>query len=141
MSALSGVSLSGTGAGLPAIDPATEPASVRDGGPAAKSAYQQGLAFEDVLLNMLSQQLTDSVSGSSDPGDSSSGDSSGGDGSSDPATGAYSSLLPGALTQGIMSAGGGTGIALQIAQGIDPKLALGPGDGTPTTSSTTQAGN
>ena len=130
MSAISAASLSPslTGSGLPAINPATEPEAVRTGGAAAKSAYQQGLAFGDVLMNMVSQQLTDSVSGSTDGSDDSSDDSSGGDGSSDPSTGAYSSLLPQALTQGIMSAGGGTGIALQIAEGIDPKLALGPGD-------------
>jgi Rod binding domain-containing protein len=103
MSALS--SATGFGGSLPAIDPALEPASVRNGNQAAKNAYQQGLAFEDVLVSELAQEMT----------------SSAGLGGSDNALGAYSSLLPQALSSSVMSAGG-TGLALQIAQSIDPAL-------------------
>jgi Rod binding domain-containing protein len=120
MSALSATSLS---ASLPPIDPANEPASVRTGGPKAQAAYQEGMAFEDVLVNELAQEMTatagldgsgsDGLGGSSD-----STDSSGGSGSS---LGAYASLLPQTLASSVMSAGG-TGLALQIAQSIDPAL-------------------
>ncbi len=118
--------LSSLSGAVPAIDYANEPQSVRQGGAAAKQAYAEGLGFESVLLNQLTQQLTATISGSSDPMDSGSDGSGGSDGSSgsDPAAGAYSSMLPQALTQGIM-AGGGTGLAMQLAESIDPALGLG----------------
>jgi Rod binding domain-containing protein len=120
MSALSATSLS---ASLPPIDPATEPASVRAGGQKAQAAYQQGMAFEDVLVNELAQEMTATAgldgSGSDGLGGSSgSTDSSGSSGSS---LGAYASLLPQTLATSVMSAGG-TGLALQIAKSIDPAL-------------------
>ncbi len=126
MSALSSMSL---GTSLPAIDPALEPASVRNGDSAAKKAYQEGLAFEDVLVNELSQEMSsttgldgssDGLGGTTDSSDSGSG--LGGSGLGGSSLGAYSSLLPQALTSSVMSAGG-TGLALQIAQSIDPALA------------------
>ena len=116
---------------LPMIDPANEPAAVRNGDQKAKNAYETGLAFENVLVNELAQQLAATVPGL--------------DGSAAPTTawaapattasaatqqrlvgssgglGAYSSLLPQTLATSIMS-GGGTGIAMQIAQSIDPAL-------------------
>ena len=131
MSAISGTSaltssaLSQSGA-LPLIDPANEPAAVRNGDAKAKSAYETGLAFENVFVNELAQQLQATVPGldgsstggssgdSSDSSDSGSSDGSGG-------LGAYSGLMSQTLASSIMS-GGGTGIALQIAQSIDPGL-------------------
>ncbi|MGA2011384.1 MAG: hypothetical protein ABSH51_12775 [Solirubrobacteraceae bacterium] len=117
--------------GLPPTDPALEPASVRNGNQAAKNAYDTGLAFENVLVNELTQQLTatvpgldgstgDGLGGTSDDGLGGTGDDSGGGSSS--ALSSYSSLLPSALTSSIMSSGG-TGVAMQIAESIDPKLA------------------
>jgi Rod binding domain-containing protein len=125
-SALPATSLPATA--LPAIDPALEPENVRNGNQAAKSAYQQGLAFEDILVNELAQEMTATVPGLSGDGDglggssddSSSDDSSGLTDSSSGISG-YASLLPQALSSSIMS-GGGTGIAMQIAQSIDPAL-------------------
>lgn len=135
MSALSSVSLASSlpatlpATALPATDPALEPANVRKGNAAAKSAYQQGLAFEDILVNELAQEMTATVPGLSADGDglggSSSDSSSGGStgGLTDPSSGisGYASLLPQALSSSIMS-GGGTGIAMQIARSIDPAL-------------------
>ncbi|HTU97905.1 MAG TPA: hypothetical protein VMF14_18795 [Solirubrobacteraceae bacterium] len=136
-----GASLPTTSASMPAgnlplIDPANEPASVRNGDQKAKNAYQTGLAFENVLVNELAQQLAATVpgldgSGGSDDGlGGTSDDGLGGtsDDSSDSSggLGAYSSLMPQTLASSIMSAGG-TGIAMQIAQSIDPAL------GAPTT--------
>ena len=111
--------------GVPVVDQATEPAAVRHGGPAAQKAYETGLGFEQMLVSELTQTMTDTISGS-DPsgGDSSGGGSSGGDPSSSGSSaglGAYASLMPGALSSSIMSAGG-TGVAMQIARSIDPSL-------------------
>jgi Rod binding domain-containing protein len=91
-------------------NPALEPASVRNGSAAVKQDYQEALGFESVLVNELAQQLVSS-SGLSDPGDSS--DSSDADASNDPTASAFASLLPGALTNSIMS-NGGLGLAAQI---------------------------
>jgi hypothetical protein len=116
---------------LPLTDAATQPASVRNGDQKAKNAYQTGLAFENVLVNQLAQQLSATVpglDGSDDglggtSGDSSDGSSSGGSGGvgGGGGLGAYSSLLPQTLATSIMS-GGGTGIAMEIAKSIDPGL-------------------
>ena len=116
---------------LPMLDPANEPAAVRNGDQKAKNAYETGLSFENVLVNQLAQQLAATVPGldGSDDGLGGTSDDSS-DGSSDGSTGgvggggglgAYSSLLPQTLSSAVMS-GGGTGIAMQIAQSIDPAL-------------------
>jgi hypothetical protein len=115
---------------LPLMDPATEPASVRNGDQKAKDAYKTGLAFENVLVNELAQQLSATVPGldGSDDGlggtsdDSSGAGSTGGVGGSG-GLGAYASLLPQTLSTSIMS-GGGTGIAMEIAKSIDPALGV-----------------
>jgi hypothetical protein len=113
---------------LPLTDAATEPAAVRNGDQKAKNAYQTGLAFENVLVNQLAQQLSATVPGldGSDDGLGGTSDDSSGSGSSGGVgggggLGAYSSLLPQTLATSIMS-GGGTGIAMEIAKSIDPGL-------------------
>jgi Rod binding domain-containing protein len=133
MSAISGAAAAAAAAALPPINEALLPASIRNGSPAAKSAYQTALGFEDVLVNQLSQAMMSTVSSSS--GDDSSDGSSSDDGSSDsagsdPAATEYSQLLPQALTSGIMSAGG-LGIAQQIATALDPAIASDPSTGGP----------
>jgi hypothetical protein len=109
---------------LPPINPALEPASVRNGDQAAKKAYQVGLAFEQVLVDQLSQQLAATAGDSSDSsngsGDGSSSSSSGLMGS-DPASSMYSQMLPQALSSSVMSAGG-LGLAAQLAAAIDPAI-------------------
>lgn len=115
---------------LPVINPATEPAQIRNGGAAAQKAYQVGLAFEQVLVNQLAQQLTattGSPDGSSDSGSSGSGSGLMG---SDPASSMYAQMVPDALTSGIMSAGG-LGLAMQLARGIDPALNQPAGSAAP----------
>jgi hypothetical protein len=112
--------------GLAPIDPSQLPSSIRNGTPAAKNAYQTGLAFEQILVDQLSQELaatatTPSDDGSSSDGSSSTGSDTGLIGSSDPASSMYAQLLPQALTSGVMSAGG-TGVAQQIAASLDPTL-------------------
>jgi hypothetical protein len=116
--------------GLPPINPANEPAAIRNGDADAKKAYQTGLSFEQLLVNQLTQELASTATDSS--GDSSgdgSGDSSGASGlmGGDAASSAYANMLPQTLTSSIMS-GGGTGIAMQIAKSIDPALAYPTAD-------------
>ncbi len=124
--------------GVSPVGAAGTPAPSSEAAKSAAQAKQMGLAFEQVLVNQLSQELAQTASTS---GDGSSGDSSSGDGSSngtgglmgsDPASSAYAQMIPGVLTSSIMSAGG-TGIAQQIAQSIDPALITDPSlGGTPT---------
>lgn len=114
---------------LPLLDPAKEPASVHNGDQKAKNAYATGVAFENVLVNELAQQMTatvpgldgsdDGLGGSTDSGDGSSGSTGGVGGSG--GLGAYASLLPQTLANSI-TGGGGTGIAMEIAKSIDPAL-------------------
>jgi len=112
--------------GLPAINQAAEPALVRDGSTAAKQAYAEGLDFEEVLVNQLAQELASTVSNSDTDaadGDAADSDDSGSSTSgllgSDPASSGYESMIPDALTSAVMSSGG-TGLALSLAQAIDP---------------------
>jgi Rod binding domain-containing protein len=126
---MSALSIGAQGA-LPPINPATEPAVIRNGGPQAKKAYQEALGFESILVNQLSQELASTVSSPGDPssdgtldgsGGSSSGSGSGGILGSDPSTSAFSSMIPQALSTSIMSAGG-LGIATRLAESLDPAI-------------------
>jgi Rod binding domain-containing protein len=89
---------------LPAIDQALLPQDIRTaagGRGSVKDAYEAGLGFERLLVQQLSQSLTDSAR-----------DAMGGDSP-------YASLLPDALTDGVMG-GGGLGLARQLADAIQP---------------------
>jgi len=118
--------ISSATSGLPPINPANEPAAIRNGDADAKKAYQTGLSFEQLLVNQLTQELASTATDSSGDG---SGDSSGASGlmGGDAASSAYANMLPQTLTSSIMS-GGGTGIAMQIAKSIDPALAYPSAD-------------
>jgi hypothetical protein len=117
---------------LPASSPspaeqATEPAVIRTGDQKAKDAYQTGIAFENLLISQLAQQMTATVPGldGSDDGlggtNDSEGTASGASGGLTGGLGAYASLLPQTLATSVMN-GGGTGVALQIARSIDPGI-------------------
>lgn len=111
---------------VPVVDPALEPANVRNGNAQAKQAYATGLAFEQLLVDQLSQQLTATASSGDTGNDGSdgSGDGTSGIMGGDPASSTYAQMLPEALTSGVMSAGG-LGVAAQIAGSIDPALGTG----------------
>ena len=94
--------------GLPPVDQAQLPADVRNAAPARKHAYQAGLGFEQLLVQQLTQSLTDSAS-----------DALGGDSP-------YASMLPDALSQGVMD-GGGLGLARQLMDAIAPATPAAPG--------------
>jgi Rod binding domain-containing protein len=123
------VGTSGSGvAGLPLVNEALEPASVRNGSPATQKAYASALSFEDMLVQQLSQSLTQAS------GTGESGGEEGEEGSEDAsalgggeaAGGELSSLLPQALTEGVMSQGG-LGLAQQLMPGLDPSAATAGG--------------
>jgi hypothetical protein len=127
----------GPNAGIPNLNTASIPASVRDGNAEAKQAYTEGLAFEQVLVSELTTQMSNmmqSSSSDSSDGSSSSGGLLGGSGAS-----AYSSLFPQALTGSIMS-GGGLGMAQEIAAAIDPSINDPGSSATAGSPSTTQTG-
>lgn len=132
-----------TSTNVPVVDAANEPADIRTGNSAAQKAYQEALGFEDILVQQLTQELASTVTspadGSGSSGSSgSSSDSSGGILGSDPSTSAFASLIPTALTQSIMSSGG-TGIAQQLAQGIDPAIGTPQGEASSTDNKTVGA--
>jgi len=98
-------------AGLPAVSQALEPDWVRRGDASTQKAYQTALAFEQTLVEQLSRSLT---AGSGLEGESSQ-ESEGGSSSVGPSSGELSSLLPQALSSGVMHAGG-LGLAAQLTQ-------------------------
>ncbi len=117
--------------GLPPIDASQLPADVRAASPARQSAYEAGLGFEQMLVQQLSQSLTDSSgdAASSDDGTSSSSGLAG--------DSPYASLLPDALTSGVMDAGG-LGLARQLMDAIAPAAPTTPAPPTtPTAPATT----
>jgi Rod binding domain-containing protein len=118
-----------TGAAIPPLDQALLPPQVRNGSASDKKAYTAALGFEQMLVQQLSQAISDTTSTDGLGGDASSGADGGNglDGASagDAASSPYASLLPDALTQGIMKAGG-----LGLAQQLAPALAAGAGGGT-----------
>lgn len=121
----------GQNAGIPDLNVATVPASIRNGGAGAMKAYSEGLAFEGMLVNELSQQMSKTMFGGTGDGSSTDGtDSSDGSASSSMLGGAsaYQSLIPQALTASIM-ADGGLGMAESFAKELDPSLLSQGADG------------
>ncbi|HEY4280273.1 MAG TPA: hypothetical protein VGM91_18770 [Conexibacter sp.] len=100
---------------LPPIDQSTLPLDIQKGSQARRDAYTAGLGFEQMLV----QQLTDSVT--EDSQDAMGGDSP------------YASLLPQALTDGIMNAGG-LGLARQLTDAMAPLASVAPAGTAPTAS-------
>jgi hypothetical protein len=102
---------------------ASEPAWVRKGSASTQKAYETALAFEQMLVEELSQSLT-AASGlggeSGAEGEPSEGASGGGGGASAP----LSAMLPQALTSGVMSAGG-LGLAAQMTRSLEGASAHG----------------
>jgi Rod binding domain-containing protein len=96
--------------GLPAINQAFEPAWVRHGSAETQKTYQTALAFERMLVEQLSKSLT-AASGLEGEAGAEEG------GSSSLATSQLTSLLPQALSDGVMSSGG-LGLAAQLTRDV-----------------------
>lgn len=91
------------------IDSASFPPEVRAAGAAGERLYEAALGFESVLLSQLASGLTDSLGG-------------GGDDGGDAGTSLVGQLLPDALAQSV-SAGGGTGLALELYRSLQERSA------------------
>jgi Rod binding domain-containing protein len=101
----------------------TEPAWVSDGSAKVQREYALGLEFERLLVT----QLATSMTASAEP----SGESAQAEGGGDAASSVLSSMIPGALADGVV-AGGGLGLAAQLTrqiEGAGPPHP--PGVGTP----------
>jgi Rod binding domain-containing protein len=114
------------GAGLPVVNQALEPAWVRQGSKATQQAYQTALGFEGVLVQQLAASLTAS-SGLGEGASEEGGESTGamGSGGGDAGSGALASMLPQALSAGVMSAGG-LGLAAQMTRQLEGSHVGGP---------------
>ena len=111
-SALSPASLS---AGLPTVAASVEPAFVRNGSTAVKSAYKEAVGFEEMLVEQLSKSMSE-TSGLTEGGqEGGSGESEEGGGSMS----LVSSMLPQTLAESL-TRGGGLGLATQLTTEIDP---------------------
>lgn len=86
---------------LPPVAAVQLPADIRDAAPARRDAYTAALGFEQLLVQQLTTQLAES-SRSALGGDS-----------------PYASLLPQAMADGVMGAGG-LGLARQLTDAIAP---------------------
>ncbi len=119
--------------GLPTVNQTLEPTWVRKGSAATQKAYETALAFEQMLVEELSQSLTASsgLGGESGAEGESAEGSAGGGGASGP----LASMLPQALTSGVMSAGG-LGLAAQMTRQLAGAAAQGAGEGGATTGGT-----
>jgi Rod binding domain-containing protein len=95
---------------LPAIDQSLLPADVRSGTTADKQRYSSALGFEKMLVQQLTQQLSDTTKPAG------SDDDSGDDGSS-ATTNAYNQMLPGVMADAITGSGG-LGLARQLYDGL-----------------------
>jgi Rod binding domain-containing protein len=109
---------SASAAGSPVVDEARAPAAVRDGSAAVKQAYASAQGFEEMLLQQLSQSMLQS-SGLGGEGGTEGEAGSSEEGSSSENGGMLSSLLPQALTEGVMRQGG-LGLASQLTGSLDP---------------------
>jgi len=127
--------------GLPIVNQALEPASVRDGSPATRRAYATALGFEQMLVQQLSQSLAQTGAlGGGEAAEEGSGEQGSGEGGASvggfsAGAGALSSLLPQALTGGVMSAGG-LGLARQLTNDLAPPAAAAAADGAPSLGAT-----
>lgn len=120
--------------GLPIVNQTLEPAWVRKGSAATQKAYETALAFEQMLVEELSQSLTASSGLGGEAG--AEGESSEGSSGSGGASGPLSAMLPQALTSGVMSAGG-LGLAAQMTSQLAGAGAHGAtGEVGPTTGGT-----
>lgn len=108
--------------GLPVVNQTFEPAWVREGSPATKKAYALAQGFEEMLVQELSQSMA-KMSGLGEEQASLAGGS--GESEEAPVAGAapmaseLSSLLPQALSSGILAAGG-LGVAAQLTRELGP---------------------
>jgi Rod binding domain-containing protein len=101
--------------GLPTVAATAEPAFVRNGSAALKSAYKEALGFEEMLVEQLSKSMAQTGGLGEEGGETSGEGESEGSGS----MGLVSSMLPQTLSEAL-TRGGGLGLATQLTREIDP---------------------
>lgn len=94
---------------------ASEPAWVRNGSAEVQREYALGLEFERLLVQQLATSLTETTEPAGDEGES----------GSRGATSTLSSMLPGALADGVVN-GGGLGLAAELARGMQAGVGASP---------------
>jgi Rod binding domain-containing protein len=105
-------------AGLPPVNQALEPEWVRHGSAATQKAYQSALVFEQTLVEQLSKSLTTASGLSGESAEGESGSEVGGSSASEAGDSQLSSMLPQALSAGVMNAGG-LGMAAQMTRQLE----------------------
>jgi hypothetical protein len=95
--------------GISPVDQATLPADVRKAGPQAERLYETATAFEQTLLQQLTQTLSDTTGLDGTDSGGGSDDGSGGDAT----TSTMMGMLPDAYAQSLTQAGG-IGIAREL---------------------------
>jgi hypothetical protein len=105
--------------GLSVTDEAHAPAAVRNGSASVKKAYASAQGFEEMLMLQLSQEMLQSSGLGSEGGSEGEGEEGSGAGGSGGEGGMLASLLPQALTEGVMREGG-LGLATQLMSSLDP---------------------
>ncbi len=97
---------------------ASEPAWVRNGSAEVQREYALGLEFERLLVQQLATSLTETT----EPAGEGEGETS--EGGSGGTTSTLSSMLPGALADGVVN-GGGLGLAAELAKGMQAQAGSG----------------
>lgn len=107
---------------VPALGPlatASEPAWVRKGGASVQQDYRAALAFESLLVQQLTRSMSETTGAGGEDGEGAGGEA---------ATGLLGSMLPGALAEGVTSAGG-LGLAAQLTAELTGGPATHPAPG------------
>ncbi len=114
---------SGTpGGGLPAVDQALEPEWVRNGSATTQKTYALAESFEAMLVQQLSQSMARTSGLEGEEGSASGeGDAAG----TSPQPSELTTLLPQALSDSVMHAGG-LGMAAQLTRELEPASATAP---------------
>jgi Rod binding domain-containing protein len=110
--------LSASAGELPVVNQTLEPAWVRHGSAATQKSYQTALAFEELLVEQLSQSTTATSGMEGESGGEGEASAEG----APPGNSALSSMLPHALASGVMSAGG-LGLAAQMTRQLESAAA------------------
>lgn len=106
------------GSGLPIVSAATEPEFVRKGSASVKSAYQEALGFEEMLVEQMTKSMSE-ASGLGESGQSGEGEEGG-------SASMLTSMMPQTLSEAL-TRGGGLGLATQLTGEIDPSALAGAG--------------
>jgi Rod binding domain-containing protein len=105
-------------AGMPIVSAASEPEFVRNGSAAVKSAYEEAVGFEEMLVEQLSKSMAQ-TGGLGEGAEGGQGEAAeGAEGAGAGSMGLVSSMLPQTLSEAV-TRGGGLGLASQLTREID----------------------